>query len=54
MKMRKGTKVRFSLASGNSTVKIMTIAGSEKHNGMKFFRLSDMQGLFLASSLVCA
>ena len=51
MKIRRGTKVRFSKASGNPTM-VCTIAGHESHNGMTFYRLVEFGGLFLKNSLM--
>jgi hypothetical protein len=50
VKLRKGTKVKFSRASGNPPSGI-TIVGSERHNGQLFYRVAEYPGaLFLLRS----
>jgi len=49
-KLRKGTKCRFSHASGNPPVGV-TVSGRETHNGLTFYRLKEVSGLFLLRSL---
>jgi len=48
--LRRGTKCRFSVESGNPPVGV-TVAGHERHNGMTFYRLQEVAGLFLRRSL---
>lgn len=50
-KIRKGTKVRFSHASGNAPTGV-TVSGSEIHNGQRFYRVAEIPGaLYLLKSL---
>lgn len=48
--MRKGDLVRFSQKSGNQP-SCHVIGGSEWHQGLKFYRLEGITGLFLETSL---
>lgn len=47
-----GTKVGFTKSSGNADTRTLTIASSEKHNGLTFYRVQEIpEALFIESSL---
>lgn len=52
-KMKAGTACKFTEASGNPPMSV-TIASSEKHNGLIFYRIQEHSGLYLHSSLAVA
>lgn len=49
--MRAGTRVRFSADSGNDARPTHIVAGTERRNGLTFYRLVGIDGLFLARHL---